>query len=72
MGTYLISLKREARKTAPPDWTPLVRAFPGVRLVGAESAPVLRLEATSEALEQIHRQVGPFLNIETVIQHHTR
>jgi hypothetical protein len=69
MRTYLIALKRDARGTAPADWARTVRSVPGVRLVGAETAPVLRVEATPEALEQICRQVGPFCNIEPVIRH---
>jgi hypothetical protein len=69
MNTYLIALKREARKTAPQDWARRVREVPGVRLIGAETAPVLRVEATPEAIEQVRRQLGACCHIEPVIPH---
>jgi hypothetical protein len=69
MSTYLIALKRETRGQAPADWARRVRDVPGVRLLGDDKAPVLRVEASPEAVEEIRRHVGPYLNIEPVIAH---
>lgn len=69
MSTYVIALKRDCRAKAPADWVQLVRSVPGVHLVGSENAPVVRIEATSEAVEQLRDQLGTFCNIEPIILH---
>jgi hypothetical protein len=67
--TYLIAPKREARGKAPHDWAQRIRSVPGVRLVSPETAPVLRVEATPEALEQLRRQLGECCHIEPAVTH---
>ncbi|HJQ59220.1 MAG TPA: hypothetical protein VJ890_20105 [Vineibacter sp.] len=64
----MIALKREARGKAPADWRAELAAIDGLLVKGDPDAPVLRIEATDQAIAEAERRFGAFCNIERPIE----
>jgi hypothetical protein len=68
--TYVIALVRERRETAPPNWQDVVRATPGVTVVGDASPLRMQVRASSEAIAAIRDRLGDDVHVEKVVLHY--
>jgi hypothetical protein len=65
--TFVLSLRRDLRSTAPADWKDRVRSFPGV-VAGPSTAPSrIQIEASEECVAELRAQLGHLLLIEPVL-----
>ena len=68
-GRYILSVKRTMRETIPPDWLDQTLAIPGICLVGERELPTVTIDASADALAELTRLLGEYLNIEPFIPH---
>ena len=64
---YIIATKWGAN--CPLDWKLRVGAIPGIKPT-TQSANMMFVEATTEAIEELQIQLGQYLRIEPPIPHH--
>ena len=67
MPRYLISLRRDQRKSAKPT-AEAVRQFPNVSIVQIHSPEMVTVEATDAAVEKLREAIGSIYHIEPEIR----
>ena len=67
--TYIVAVRRSQRALAPADWLDRLRRTDGVSVLG-ESYGRAQITADSRAVERVRHELGTFLLVEPLIEHH--
>jgi len=62
-------LTREHRDGAPAGWQDVVRATPGIIVLGAASALRMQVRGSEEAIAAVRDRLSPYVQIEKVLLH---
>ncbi|MEO7653507.1 MAG: hypothetical protein ABIZ80_23865 [Bryobacteraceae bacterium] len=69
MDQYVIAVRRDARGSAPADWSESLKRIPGLEIRGAGNASRVQVEASPEAIASVRKKLGAFCHIEPAIVH---
>ena len=67
---YVVALTRAHRDDAPPDWQEVVRATPGITVLGAVSPLRMQVRGSDEAIAAVRDRLAPYVQVEKVILHY--
>ena len=67
--TYIISVRREARRSTTLDLPEFLKGVPGVEIQGAANPTRVQVEASPEAIDYVRGQIGEICHIEPAILH---
>jgi hypothetical protein len=66
---FVIAPKRSRRDALRADWLDIVRAIPGVVILGDANPVALQVSASAEGLARLQELFADVLNIERIIPH---
>ncbi len=66
---FVLAPKRSRRDVLRADWLDVVRAIPGVTIVGDANSVALQVSASAEGLARLQELFADVLNIERIIPH---
>jgi hypothetical protein len=67
---YVVALERAHLDDAPRDWQEVVRATPGITVLGAANPLRMQVRASAEAIAAVRERLSPYVQVEKVILHY--